>query len=100
MLVQPAWCDGTPGAIAEAKQTAHDYVVAALGDRRTGAVRWLVPETVEASHELLDRLLDADSPQEWSDLIRRIRAHLREYGGVALVAMAPGRPGGPDGARS
>lgn len=76
--------------LKEAKRLSHDNVVDALGDRRTGPVQWRYATGPDA-HRLLDQVAAGPKSDELGDHYRRLRAHLREWGGYIIVAMARGR---------
>lgn len=88
VAIVAAWCQGDDD-LPEARQQTHDKLCALMGDTRTSGVQWLWYRDEHAT-EALDRLQLEDDPPELSDYYRRIRAHLREYGGYLVVAMAEG----------
>jgi len=92
VAVQICWC--ADDRVEEAKQQTHDMVIERLGDRRTGAVTWIVAQSVDDAHKIVDDLVDpAHGPMSDAEAnyYRQCRAHLREYGGTIVVAVAPGR---------
>lgn len=90
VAVVPAWCADLPDAVAEAKQATHDAVVALLGAARRGPVRWQLHEP-PAAYEVLAALASSGPwDAESSAYHRGLRAHLREYGGLLVIAYAPG----------
>ena len=99
ILLIPAWCREASD-LDHVKQETHDRVIARLGDRRTGGVRWKIagPDQADA-YAALDHLAkrpenpdDVAHSEGWYEHIRRLRALVREYGGYIVIAMAPGRP--------
>ena len=92
VAVQICWC--SLERIDDAKAQTHDMVVERLGDRRTGAVSWIVAQSVDDAHRIVDDLVDpAHGPMSEGEAnyYRQVRAHLREWGGTVVVAVAPGR---------
>lgn len=84
-----AWCRG-PEDLEDAKQQTHDGLIALMGDRRTGGVQWRICEGREQGEEALRVLRHGCTDQALLDLYRRHGAHLREWGGYLVVAMAEG----------
>lgn len=90
--VQPGWFADLD-ALEEAKRGTHDLLIASMGDRRTGGVQWRWWTGEEATVQLTMlrggwmNLTDYES-----DVLRRIAAHLREYGGYFIIAFAEGTP--------
>jgi hypothetical protein len=78
----------TPGAVPDARRVTHDSLVEQMGDRRTGAVRWLQwtgPEAEKVARE-------AWAGDGLDDLWRPILEHLATWPRAVLVmALAPGR---------
>lgn len=90
VAVVPAWA-ATEADLPEARRRAHDTLLALLGERRRGPVHWSWWSGADAFQAL--RVLAEDTPTaEHADNYRRLRAHLREYGGYLVVAMAKGQP--------
>lgn len=95
--VQPAWCAGLPADVAEAKRLTHDQLISTMGARRTGGVRWVVAGDVDESYRLVEIIASnegaaAPLTELEGNYVRQLRAHLREYGGLIVVALAPGAP--------
>lgn len=90
--VTVGWCSGVDD-LDEARAKLHDSLIAMMGDQRSGPVEWRWWEG-QAAHRNLDRLAAAaaSADQPIRDHYRRVRAHLREWGGIVVVAMAPGDP--------
>lgn len=84
------WCD--EASIELAKKQTHDTLIALMGDRRIGGVQWRIHTGQEAVEAL--GVLRKGATGEHADYYRQIGAHLREYGGYLVVAMAPGRDDG------
>lgn len=89
---QPGWF-ATLDDLEEAKKLSHDLLIASMGDRRTGGVQWRYWTGDDATRVLRDYTTTGGpwKADEW-DILRRIRAHLREYGGYLIIAMAEGTP--------
>jgi hypothetical protein len=86
--VQPAWA-ADHEALPEARQQAHDLLLEQMGERRTGPVTFRTYEG-RSAHSVLDVLATKYGHEGMAaDVIRRLRAHLREYGGFLVVATAP-----------
>lgn len=85
---------GTLADLEKAKRQSHDILVEMMGDRRSGPVHWRWWESGDGADEALRVLSEAAAPHEL-DHYRRVRAHLREYGGFVIVALAKGQP--PEG---
>ena len=94
--VQPGWFQSLDD-LDHAKQSSHDALIATMGDRRTGGVQWRW-WTGQEAHQVLAMLrtdkLEVED-EHTANTYRRIAAHLREYGGYLIVAMAEGTP--PEG---
>lgn len=92
--VMVAWCVDEPDAIEEAKKATHDGLIQSMGSQRRGGVTWQIHKG-ESAAKVADDLIAtmrADEPDELRDYYRRIRAHVREYGGCVIVTHAPGLP--------
>lgn len=90
--VMVGWCK-TEAELDEARRLLHDGVIDMMGARRRGAVTWRW-ETGDDADQLLAKLVQGTATGDQAILshYRRVRAHLREYGGIVVVAMAPGVP--------
>lgn len=86
--VVPAWC-ATEDDLETTRQQTHDILVQLMGDRRVGRVswRWWTGPAAEQSLGILGQ----GATGENAEYYRQIGAHLRQYGGFLVVAMAPGR---------
>lgn len=84
------WC-ASEADLTDAREALHDALIKLMGDQRTGSVFWVWREGQHA-HELLNQVAVDERSQEILDHYRRVRAHLREYGGFVVIAMAPGNP--------
>lgn len=89
--VQPGWC-ATLDDLEDAKSASHDLLIASMGARRTGPVEWRWWTGDEARRRLSTLWEGWENPTAYeADVLRRIGAHLREYGGYLIIAMAKGR---------
>lgn len=80
-----AWC-AAKSDLAEARRQTHDTLIAMLGDRRRGGVRWQQHTGADAVRAL--GIMREGATGELADHYRRVAGHLREYGGWLVVAMA------------
>lgn len=85
----PAWC-ATEDDLPDTRQATHDTLIALMGDKRTGGVKWLWWTGAEAERAL--GIMRQGAVGEHADNYRRCAGHLREYGGYLVVAMAQGSP--------
>jgi hypothetical protein len=85
------WCRSTED-LEETKRATHDGLISLMGDRRTGGVRWRICTGETEGNEALRVLRDGVRDQALLDHYRRLAAHLREWGGHLVVAMAEGTP--------
>lgn len=87
--VQPAWClDETD--LDEARRLTHDGLVGAMGRMRTGPVSWRWYKGADANAAISSLMEDTD--ENMRTYLRAIRGKLREYGGLLVLATAPGDP--------
>lgn len=84
-------------ALPEARQKTHDALIMAMGPLRLGGggVSWR-QVTGDSASEVLSSMTREEYEEhggraEYLDNFRRLRAHLREYGGWLVIATAPGR---------
>lgn len=84
----PAWA-GDEKALEEAKQETHDFLIETLGHARRSGVSWGIYEAGERAEKAMGELFERADPA-MADVLRRIRGHLREYGGWLVVGMADG----------
>lgn len=87
---QVAWCR-EESDLPETRQKTHDALIEDMGDRRRGGVQWRQYTGKDAVDALAQMTVDADMVA--ADYYRRIGAHLREYGGWLVLALAAGDPG-------
>jgi hypothetical protein len=86
VVALPCW-----SAFAEdGRKASHDALIAALGPLRVSGVSWR-EATGDEAHALLDEMTAGEMDEAHRDHYRRIRAHLREYGGWVVVALAKAR---------
>lgn len=83
-----AWA-ADEAALPEARTGTHDNLIALLGARRRGGVRWGQWTGAEAVAQLGQLQGEAYAPAV-ANYLRAIGGHLREYGGWLVVATAPG----------
>lgn len=88
---QPAWAMDAE-SLPEARQQAHDILVMQMGDRRAGPVEWRTYEG-EAALKVIGEYGRGYAPDSYqASIVRRMRGHLREYGGFIVIALAPEKP--------
>ncbi len=87
--VLAGWCAGE-GDLEEAKRATHDALLELMGDRRRGGVQWRICPAGEKADAAMAMLWEGGVAPELSDHYRRLEGHLREYGGILVVAMAKG----------
>lgn len=84
------WC--AEDNLEEGKRQTHDSLIKLMGAQRTGGVRWHISQLPEANGHLDDLISAEGTSTDLFEYYREIRAHLREYGGHLVIAMAAGRP--------
>jgi hypothetical protein len=83
------WC--TEEELEECKRETHDTLISQMGEHRAGPVTWSV-FTEDAAVRVLDGLVIDEVDEMVFNYYRRLRACLREYGGVLVMASAPAHP--------
>lgn len=83
-----AWA-ASEAELPQARQQTHDMLIAGLGARRRSGVQWRW-WTGEEAYSVLDQHLAG--PTDQAAHYRRLRALLREHGGLLVMALAEGKP--------
>lgn len=93
VMVHVSWCDSEE-KLDEVRKQAHDIVIEGMGRTRTGPVSWAIYSDEEKANEFLDRYQEGLSSEsiDLFEMVRHIRALVREYGGFVVVTTAPGDP--------
>lgn len=91
--VQAGWC-ASDDELEEAKKQTHDRLISQLGARRRGGVRWIVLEGMPTRRKAGELMIGIAPDSLHGHYYRRIQGLLREYGGLLVIAMAPGRKDG------
>lgn len=89
VAVLAAWA-ATEADLPECRKRAHDQLIELMGDHPRGPVRWTW-HTGDEAHLVLDQMVRTETSAALLDHYRRLRAHLREWGGYLVLAMAEAR---------
>lgn len=75
---------------------SHDGLIELMGDHRTGPVTWHFYDP-PAGEQVLDRMEAESLYNELTEVYAECRELLRTWGGVLIIATAPGRRPEPEG---
>lgn len=83
------WCANELD-LEETKTLVHDALIAQMGDARTGGVTWHIYDGTAAVGVICELLALPDNDESLADDYLNVAQHLRDDGGILVVATAPG----------